>query len=333
MAKRTWPKWLKPVLTWGFYVVLAVFIVYYLVHIKWSEFDRVQFNLWWLLVAAVAALTVRYWQTFIWITILRGLGARNAKMNAAFTHVYAKSWLGRYIPGTAPWILGKIYFASQHGVSKSKLAVGSLLEGVIQIATLLLTSSISLLLDPRLRALGPSYILPIIAVAVCAIIVLIPPIFNSVVGLAFRILRRPSFGPENRAGWRVILTAVGMYTVGAFISGIYLLAIVKTLYPSLPGNDSFFVIAVGNLAGAVSMVAIFAPGGVGVRELIQLTLLGIIIPRAIAAVVVVLTRLTGIIADLLFFAITWVASRGWRGSAPPPAEQSLEESADASAKS
>lgn len=302
-------KWVRPLLTGLFYVLLAFFLVLYLVNVDWSVFAGIQVGFGFLALAMIAALLYRYWQTFIWITVLRGLGARDVRMDAELTHVYAKSWLGRYIPGTAPWILGKIYFASQHGVPKEKLAVGSLLEAAIQITVLLLISSTTLLFDPRLDVLGEGMRVVMIVVIVLCAIALMPPVFNFFIAIAFRILRRPHLGADNRTGWRTILIAAGQYTVGAFISGAFLFFVAKALDSALPWTDALYVVAAGNLAGAASMLAVFAPGGVGVREGVQLLLLGAVMPAGIAVLVAVSTRLTGIVADLLFFGITWVVKR------------------------
>lgn len=304
MAKRPW---LRPLITIAFYVGLAIFLTLYLLNIDYTAFADLTLDVRFLLVAAVLALGFRYWQTFIWITVLRGLGAREVRMTAELTNVYAKSWLGRYIPGTAPWILGKIYFASQHGVSKSKLAVGSVLEGAIQVAVLLATSSILLLLDPRLDVLPAAVTIAMVAVVVGAVIGLLPPVFNWLMSLVFRVLRRGSLAAENRADWRTILIASGQYVTGAALSGLSLFFVVKAIYPTLAWSDALFVIASGNLAGAASMVAVFAPGGIGVREGIQLVLLNVIVPGAIAIVAVVFTRLWGITMDLIFFGLARVS--------------------------
>jgi len=315
MMKR---KWMRPLITTVFYIALAVFLTIYLINVDWSVFRNIQPQPAFLAVALVAALGYRYWQTFIWITVLRGLGAHGVRMTADLTHVYAKSWLGRYIPGTAPWILGKIYFASQHGISRAKLAVGSLLEAAIQIAVLLLISSITLLFDPRLDVLGSGVRVIMIVVIIGCVVGLLPPVFNAAMGLAFRILRRPAIGAENRVGWRTILTAVLQYAVGALISGAFLFFVAKAFFPALPWTDAPYVVAAGNLAGAASMLAVFAPGGVGVREGVQLLLLGVVLPGGIAALVAVSTRLTGIVADFVFFGITWISRRVGSGGANPP---------------
>jgi uncharacterized membrane protein YbhN (UPF0104 family) len=302
--KKTWFRRTATILV---YVLLVGFLAWTIYGINWSSLSKVSFNFGFLALALVTGLGFRYWQTFIWITVLRGLGARNVRMNSELIYVYAKSWLGRYIPGTAPWILGKIFFASKHGVSKTKLAVGSLLEAAIQIAVLLSTSSILLLLDPRLNIPSVEFLRPImVAVVVACVIGLLPPIFNRLMALAFRILRRPPLSRENYASWRTIGTATGQYVIGAFLSGGSLFYIAAAIYPQLGYENFFFVVAAGNLAGAVSMLIIFIPSGIGVREGVQLGLLKVIMPAAIATAAVVLTRVWTIVMDLLFFAISWV---------------------------
>jgi uncharacterized membrane protein YbhN (UPF0104 family) len=304
MAKR---KWLRPVLTTAFYVILVAGLAYYVTTIKWSDLAALTINVGhlvlYLAIALVLALGFRYWQTFIWITVLRNLGAKDVRMSPELIDVYSKSWLGRYIPGTAPWILGKIYFASQHGLTKSKLAVGSLLEAAIQIVVLFVTSGVFLLLDPRLDVLTLQIKLLIALAIVLGIIVLLPPIFNRIINLALRILRRAPLLEEDRANSKTILVAGSQYLLGAIVSGASLYFVTAGIDASVGFDDFLYVLAASNLAGAVSMVAVFAPGGIGVRDTIQIALFNVIMPKAISFGVSVFTRIWSFAVDLLFFAL------------------------------
>jgi uncharacterized membrane protein YbhN (UPF0104 family) len=64
-----------------------------------------------------------------------------------------------------------------------------------------------------------------------------------------------------------------------------------------------FVMGADTLAGAIGMIVIFAPSGIGVREGIQLTLLSLIMPKELALIITVVTRLWNVLVDLLFFAL------------------------------
>ena len=287
-----------------FYGLLFVFLVIYLQSIDYSVFKDIALNWWFLLIAFAFGLFFRYWTAYIWVVLLRSLGAKEVRLNRDLLYVYAKSWLGRYIPGTAPWILGKIYFASKHGISKNKLAVSSLLEGALQIAVLLAISLLLLIGDARLNIISSEYkLLMVIGLIGCAVS-LLPPVFNLFVATAYRIFKRKTLSREHYADTRTISLGAGMYALGALINGLSLFFIAKAMYPDLGYEQLSFVIGVGTLAGAVSMLAVFAPSGLGVREGIQLALLSIIMPTEIALLVTIATRVLSIVCDGCFYGIS-----------------------------
>jgi hypothetical protein len=257
-----------------------------------------------LLLATVLALIKNFTGTFTWFTILRSLGATNLHLHKQLVYVYAKAWMGRYIPGTAPWILGKIYFASQHGISKQKLAVRSLLEGGLQIVTMLVFSLALLLFDKRLDVLGASFKLLMVAVAVAGIVILTPSIFNRLISKAYKLLRHKELPAEHLASNRTIVSGASLYLLDAAINGLSLFFIAKGIDPALPYSDILFAMGAASLAGAASMLAIFAPSGLGVREGIQLVLFSLIMPKELALAVTVATRLWSVGIDFVFLALS-----------------------------
>ena len=64
-----------------------------------------------------------------------------------------------------------------------------------------------------------------------------------------------------------------------------------------------FVLAASNLASAVSMVAVFAPAGVGVREAIQIAALLFVMSPEQAVAATLLMRLLSIAWDGLFLVL------------------------------
>lgn len=287
-----------------FYLLLAVFLGLYLKSIDYSQFKEAEFAWSFILIASLLGLATRFLQIFIWFVLLKGLGAKDLNSNIpSLIYVYAKSWMGRYIPGTAPWILGKIYFASKHGISKNKLAVSSLLEGGLQIAVVMAVSFLMLFSDSRLNVIDFKLkILMAIVLAGCVVAIL-PPIFNRIVAKAYKIIKRKSLGREHYASSKTVMRGVALYAVGALLNGLSLFFIAKAIYPDLSATNALFVMGVGNLAGAVSMLAVFAPSGIGVREGIQLALLSLIMPTELALLVTVTTRLWGVLMDFVFFGL------------------------------
>lgn len=287
-----------------FYVLLVVFLVLYLKNIDWSKLQHLRVNWWYVAVASIIGLAARYWQILVWLVILRSLGATGLKPHRRqLAYVYAKSWLGRYIPGTAPWILGKIYFASRHGIPREKLAVSSLLEGALEVVTLLALSFLMLLLDNRFDVIsGPTRLFMGIAIVIC-VIAMLPAVFNRLILLAYKLLRRRTLSSEHLATSRTVASGAALYVVGSLLSGLALFFIAKGVYLPLSYHDMFFIIGASNLAGALGMLAIFAPSGIGVREGVQLVLFSALMPKSIALVIVVVSRLWSVVIDFIFFGI------------------------------
>jgi len=302
---RRWASRLVPLL---FYALLLVFLGLYLRSVDFSKLVHLHFSWWYLLLASLLALLKNYLGAITWFVILRSLGATDLQLHKQLIYVYAKAWMGRYIPGTAPWILGKIYFASQHGISKQKLAVSSLLEGGLQIVTMLVFSLALLITDRRLDVLGNDFKLLMVGVAVAGIVILSPRIFNRLVGTAYKLLRRKELADEHLASNSTIIRGASMYLVDAAINGLSLFFIAKGVDPALSYSNIIFAMGAASLAGAASMLAIFAPSGLGVREGIQLVLFSLIMPKELALAVTIITRLWSVGIDVAFFGLSRLAA-------------------------
>ena len=284
-----------------FYVLLALFLFLYVRSVDWGQLAGIKWNWWWVAVATAISLGFRYWGVGIWFYLLRRLGATGLKgSGVTLTHVYAKSWMGRYIPGAATWIIGKVYFASKHGVSRARLGVSGLLEGALQIAATLALALVLLLIDPRTHALDPWIIVLMIVAFVGCAVCLVPRVFVFLISTALRVLRRKPLDDDVTPNLGTVLGGAGLYVAGAVLSGTAYYFITLAVYPSLKLSDATFVIGAASMASAISMLAVFAPGGLGVREGVQALLLALVMPGPIALVVVVVTRVWSLAVDGLF---------------------------------
>ncbi|HSX06285.1 MAG TPA: lysylphosphatidylglycerol synthase domain-containing protein [Candidatus Saccharimonadia bacterium] len=289
-----------------FYSLLVLFLVLYLHSVDFSKLAHVHLSWWYLLLASILGVIKNYVGTFTWFVILKSLGAQELHLQKQLIYVYAKAWMGRYIPGTAPWILGKIYFAAQHGIPKQKLAVSSLLEGGLQIVTMLVFSLSLLIFDKRLDVLGDSFKVLMAVVGIIGIFVLIPTIFNRLVSLAYRTLKHKELEAEHLATGKTVSRGTMLYLADAVINGLSLFFIAKAIDPSLAYHNMVFAMGAGSLAGAASMLAVFAPSGLGVREGIQLVLFSLIMPKELALAVTIITRLWSVGIDVIFFGLSRV---------------------------
>ncbi|WP_353809246.1 lysylphosphatidylglycerol synthase domain-containing protein [Agromyces sp. SYSU T00194] len=291
-----------------FYGLLLVFLAVYIVSVDWSVLEDITFQVWPLVVATIVSLGFRYWGIGIWFLLLRRLGGTDLRGHyRELSYIYAKSWLGRYIPGAATWILGKVYFASRHGVPRARLAVSGLLEGALQILATLIVGLALVLLDPRAASIEGWVRWSLVGLLVAGVIVLIPPVFSRLLQFAMRLLRRNPLAAEDLPGWRVIGEGVGLYAVGVLLTGVSYYLVVVAINPQTGVEDLLYIVGAASLASAVSMVAVFAPGGIGVREGTLALLLAAVMPSQIALVIVVVLRVWSVAVDLLFYVVAWAA--------------------------
>ena len=295
--------------TFLFYCLILVFLLFYLQHLDLKKLLTVRIEWKYMLASFALSLGVRYWGALIWFVSLAGLGAKNLSQKSELVYVYAKSWLGRYIPGTAPWILGKIYFASQHGVSKEKLAVSALLESGLQILATLILGSAILFADGRSGVINAEYI-EWVAVLLCVgLFFMLPTVFNHSISMVYRLFRKKPLAPEHHVNADLILKCALLFSLRALLNGLSLLFIVLSIAPDFDLGNTLFVIGANCFAIAISMLAVFAPGGIGVREGTLLILMNFVVAPEPALAVVILARLWNILIDIVFLGASYLLQK------------------------
>jgi len=299
----------KQLISLLFILCVVAFFALYLRSVDWHRLSHLHFGWGYLIAATIFATAFRYWGVVIWRYILSDLGATGLPRFVVMAYVYAKAWMGRYIPGTVTWIAGKVYMASSHGISKSRLAVSSLLEGGMQIIAVMVVSMLLLGFDPRLNVIPPIYKGLMILCALCLLVILTPAIFNRIVGVAFKVLRGKAVHAEMLINGKSVIRSFFLYAAGSFILGLAEFFITRTIDPSIPWHDFWFIVGAFNIAGALGMLAIGVPSGLGVRDGAILLLLSAIMPKEIALAVTVTSRLWIAFADIVFFAVATTIHR------------------------
>ncbi len=295
------------ILTVVFSALVIVFIGLYISNLDLNVFMAIELDWRILGMASVAGVLFRYWGCFSWLQLLKGLGARDLNKYRELVLVYAKSWLGRYIPGTIPWVLSRIYFASRHGVPAEKLAVSAVVEGVLQVLVLLAVSFLFLSLDGRASGLIDEYRALMFTLFLLLLVLLSPCVFNRAVSLASHFLKRDAVDPNNEIGWQLIIRGFLLYGFGGALSGLSFFFIAQSVNPSVGWESLVFLIGAANLSGAISMMAFFSPGGIGVREGVLLLLLGLMMSPEAALMVTLLSRLWGVLLDMVFYVLARLA--------------------------
>ena len=112
-------------------------------------------------------------------------------------------------------------------------------------------------------------------------------------------MRKSEIDADSLPNIPTIARGLLAFSVTSMLSGMQLFCIAAAITPALNISNVFFVIGLSNLFSAASMLAVFAPAGLGVQELMAIFLAFVISPAA-AALTVVLLRLFSIIMDVVF---------------------------------
>lgn len=302
---------MKRALGLAFYVLVAVFLVLYAQSLDFTALAGISPNWWLVLGATLLALFARFWFARIWIFFLTSSGATlDGPLRRELYLVYAKAWLGRYVPGSVVWVAGKVYFASKLGISKTKLAISSYLEALIQLATTLLLAVLLITLDPATRLLAQDALWLMVLLLIIGLIAIFPPVLRRYASLGYRLIRKQVLDPVHFPSSWAMANAALRFTLSAVVSGLAFFLVLWSLIPDLGISNLLYVLALTAIANALSMVAVFAPAGIGVREGVLIAGLALVIDPAIALVAALLMRVMSVIWDGLFFGLAKALQAG-----------------------
>jgi glycosyltransferase 2 family protein len=264
----------------------------------------------WLVLSALLYLAGLGFAAWYWYRLLVVFGERPAL--PAALRAYYLSQLGKYLPGKAWALMMRGTLICGPDVKLGVALIATFYEVLTMMAAGALLAAVLLALDPPalLSATVDPHWLGLFLAAVCGI-PLLPAVFNRLVArLAKRFQRVESFRlPHLRA--LTLMEGLATTGVGWCLFGVSLWAMVHALLPDAPPLTWVVggrYIAIQALAWVAGFVAVFVPGGFGVREWVLKELLGPELAGQGAAkviVIVLLVRLTGMAAELVVAAVIW----------------------------
>lgn len=210
------------------------------------------------IVFATYALLVQLWRL-----VLVHWGARLGFVDAA--RIWSVSNLGRFIPGRVAQIGAMAYLARERGVSPVAATGSAVLNTLVNIAA---GTAVALAAGGReLDRLYPGAAVAAGAALVVAVGVLIalPWLLPRVATAASRVLRRPPPTDVHMPASAVWLTAAGNVLAWVLYGVAFRLFTVGILGDA-PGNTAGYLAAYA-ASYIVGYLVIFAPGGLGAREI------------------------------------------------------------------
>ena len=295
-------KWFKRTLTFMFYGLIFLFLFFYLKKIDFEKLKTIELNwgLFWL--AFLLSLAGKFFLPAAWNILIKKYS--DVKISSVeVLHIYAVSWMGRYIPGKIAWIGGKISMAVEKGIDFSTATISSVLESFCQVFSTTLVGLIFLLMVNDLVELDQITYCIVLGVFFVMLIVLVPQVYNWLLGLGYRLLKKKELSRLYYMDLATILKVIGLIGFTKILSGIYVSTLTIALGASLDFRHSLYVIGSDSISAALGMAALIAPSGLGVIESSQIFLFSQILDKEIVLVLVVMIRLVNILSDLVYFLI------------------------------
>lgn len=264
---RQW--WRRPV-----QVLLAGTILYFVVRQVAHNWEAISAHDWqinWLLLIvsiAVGILTF-FVLSSVWRVIINGFGHRLGAGEAF--RIFYLSNLGRYIPGKVWQLFGVLYLAGKRGVPPEQAGASFALSQLFAIPASFLVYVLAVQVEPdlltdRIAILGSgtAWLITVAMIGICALVVLWP---NRMLALVNYLLRRIGraevvFQLDKKVALGIFLG----YCVAWILYGVAFWLFVRSV---APGLGAIPAVGVFNASYQIGYLMLFAPGGLGPRELVM----------------------------------------------------------------
>lgn len=215
--------------------------------------------------------------------------------------VQCASWLLKYVPGQVGSVTNKVLWAGQRGISRTLVVITFIYENVFLLLGSIVPTGIILLLadaftDDQGDALGA--VVPVLVALVPLVLVTDRRVLRRAINLvARRALKRDVpheyfLEPPAALGYQLA------FLVPRVINGLGFVLIVASFLDVPP--DAYVPLAAAYvLAGAVGILAVFVPSGLGVRESVIVVLASRYMPIEQAIVLSLLARLYSTVGDVV----------------------------------
>lgn len=245
----------------------------------------------------------------LWRKVLNGLVPSKYISRSDAVRIHTASWLLKYIPGQAGSYLNKLAWATSRGYSKKALTNSFIYENA-----LLLFASIVLSVPVVVFSLGEqasrdmTLFMPLI-VALPLLVIMHRGIFYAVVSSVYKKLRNQDISKDLFLKSSEVAGLLVQYFVPRIAIGVGFVCIAASLVP-VTATDYMPLAAIYILAGAVGLLAVFVPSGLGVREAVIVLLASAYMTPAEAVVIAVAARFYATIADLLLAGVYLILNKG-----------------------
>lgn len=264
--------------------------------VDWAE---TRFEWAFLALACLSALVAKVLLAASYRGLLKAFGAE-----LPWLQMMTVAWLplaGKYIPGKVASLAGAILLFRRSGVSSSlAVSVVFMLNGLLVLVGLIV--AVPLTLWQPIRAALPLTWLWCALLVGGGVICLHPKVFGRIGNFLLAKLKHQQFPRLPKL--HDYAAPVAVMLVQCVMNGVAMWALARSITEISPIWIPFFISAAA-LASTLGFLAIFAPGGLGVREGILSLLLEPVVSAAGTAIVVVAFRIVHVLVDVVLILTAW----------------------------
>lgn len=288
-------KYIRTIFAWMIVLIVAYFFTNTLID-NWDQLKDVnlEFNALTVVGMVLFAGTV-VWSGELWGRMLGQLSHKPVATEEA-VRVQTLSWLLKYIPGQAGSFLNKIAWAQEHGYDKKLITITFIYEHAFLVfASVLLSVPILVTLFYEQVSNNLSIFLPIL-LAIPLLALLNQRIFYTVLNKMFKLLKRQPIEKKYILSSNQLVVYTLRFLGPRLINGIGFLFVVASI-TQIPSDAYLGLLAAYILAGAIGLLAIFVPSGIGVREAVIVLFASQYFSVEVAIVISIVARLYATLAD------------------------------------
>ncbi|MCA9071946.1 MAG: flippase-like domain-containing protein, partial [Planctomycetaceae bacterium] len=297
-----------------------------------QDWNQIPFHPGWLVLAGLFYLVGWLPSVWFWRTMIRRVGGRVRFDDAA--RAYYCGHLGKYVPGKATVLVIRSALLKDRGAPISVSVLTVTCETLMMMSTgiAVAVSLLPWLVSTEQTAEWPSWAQEILkfpwlpgVIVVTSCLILSPIIASLLTLLAVKFTPKGMMGGESRVRITSQLVIQGLlaFTVSWMLHGLSLGFTLRSVSDSVSWSQ--WPVWTGAVAGGTSVgfAAIFAPGGLGVRELLLLTVLEAqpSIKGPQAAVVPFLFRVVSFVSEICMAVVLYYFVRGKAPNLNNPAAQ------------
>lgn len=214
--------------------------------------------------------------------------------------VHSASWLLKYVPGQVGSVVNKVLWGARKGLSRTLIVITFIYENIfLQLASIVPSVAI-LLVATGFGVFGDN-----VSLVLLPLLVLLPfgalmhrPTFHTLLSFASRRILKTELADDHFLSTGQALRLQAGFFVPRVLNGAGFVVTALALQ-DVPAGEWLPLAAAFVLAGAIGILAVFVPSGLGVREAVIVVFASQYLPTSQAIVLALVARLLTVAADAI----------------------------------